>query len=98
MLMRSVETNVLVGIAHLCEVSFKVFERDDYCAAAVIGMERECLLAGVLIAAVFAERGIEEEIDVVVRVVDKPEGRDATRFKPQILHHALGRSEGELAA
>ena len=58
-------------------------------APAIIGVEREqvCL----------AETAIQEKDDMVLRVVDEPERRDAARFQPQIAHHALRRGETEFA-
>lgn len=44
------------------------------------------------------QRGVEEEVDVVVLIVDEAEGRDAPGFEPQEAHHAFGRSEAKLAA
>lgn len=62
---------------------------DDDGAAAVVGMEGECL--GLL------EVRIEEEDDVMLLVIDQSEGRDATWLQAEVLHHALGRGEAEFA-
>ena len=40
---------------------------------------------------------IEEEDDVMLLVIDQSEGRDATWFEAEVLHHSLGRGEAELA-
>lgn len=75
----------LHGVADGGEVLLKSVLGDDDRAAAVVGMERE--RRGVTKAAV------EKENDVVVRVVNKPERADRTRFQTQITHHPFGRSK-----
>ena len=86
----SAQLDVLVCVADDGEVALKVGAGDDDGAAAVVGMEGE---GGGL-----KEAGVEEEVDVVLRVVDKAEGGDAARLKAEVLHHTLGGGEGKFAA
>ena len=80
---------ILHGIADGGEVVLKSVLGDDDCAAAVVGMERE--RRGVF------QTAVEEENDVVVCVVNKPERADRTRFQTQITHHPFGRSKRQFA-
>ena len=41
---------------------------------------------------------VKEEVDVVLRVVDKAEWGDAAGLKTEVLHHTLGGGEGQFAA
>ena len=76
---------ILYRITYCREVLLKSVLGDDDCAAAVVGMERE--RRGIF------QTAVEEENDVVVGVVNKPERADRTRFQPQITHHPFGRSK-----
>ena len=96
--MASIELYVFVGVAHFLQVAFKVFEGDDYCAATVVWMEGQRLPFGVAIVVVILQRSIKEEVYVMFLIIDKSEGRNAARLKAQVLHHALGRGKGKLAA
>ena len=63
---RSVKFDVLVGVPDGVEEFRKLLLCDDYRGSVVVGVKRE---GGPL-----PEPGIEEEVDVVRRVVDQPEG------------------------
>ncbi len=80
---------VFVCIAEGGKVGFEGFPSDDYRASAVVGMEGEC--GGI------EEYGIEKEVDVVLQVIDKSEGRYTAWFESEIAHHTLWRCEGEFA-
>ena len=62
-----IQLDVLVCVAHLCEVALELLARDNHCKAVVVGVEAQRRL--------LAEGLIEEEVHVVLRVVDKTEGR-----------------------
>ena len=92
-----IEPDVLVGVAQFGQVALEVLQSDDNGSTTVVGVEGKRFPAWVCIVAVIQERGIEEEVHVMLLVVDESEGRHAAGLKPQILHHALRRGEGELA-
>lgn len=85
----SVQVDILVLIAYQRKITFKIRTANHNGTPAIIGVEREqvCL----------SETAIQEKDDVLLRVVDEPERRDAARLQPQIAHHALGRGEAEFA-
>jgi len=69
-----IKPDEFVGVAQLLEVSLEVFEGDDYCASAIVGVEGECLPVGLWVALVVEQCCVEEEMDVVLLVVDESEG------------------------
>jgi hypothetical protein len=88
----------LVGVSYRSEIAFEVFESDDHSASTVVGMKGKRLVRGFPIIVVVEECSIEEEVDMMLRVVDEAERRNAARFESQVFHHAFRRSEGELSA
>ena len=64
----SVKFDIFVGISDSGEKFGKLLLRDDHRGAIVIRVERKGGPA--------AQVGIEEEVNMVRRIVDQPEGRD----------------------
>lgn len=85
-----VQFDVFVCVANYREIVLEVVSRDDYRATAVVRVEgkRLCLL----------QVSVKKQMYMMFGVVDESEGRNAARFQAQILHHALRRSERQLAA
>lgn len=94
----SLQPYVFVGVAQPSKVTLEILESDDHSSPTVVGVKGKRLLLRIPVAAVIPKRGVEEEVDVMLLVVNESEGRDATGFEPKIPHHALRRSEGKLAA
>ena len=85
-----IEADVLIGIPHASQITFEVFAADDYSATAVVGVERKGFG--------MPEVVVKEKMHMMVGIVDKSERRHTAGFESQILHHALRRSKGKLAA
>ena len=78
----SVQLYVFVRIAYAFEIAVEGFVGDDYCACAIVGMEREGWS--------IAKSLIEKEMDMMVGIVDESEGRYAAWLQAQVLLHTLG--------
>ena len=61
----------------------------EFLLAAAVGVER--------VGGAVAQVDVEEQVDVVLRVVDQPEGRDRAGPQSQPAFHALGRGERQFA-
>lgn len=74
---------------YILEVSLKILQLDDHRASAVVGVKAERIgLEEVL---------IEEQDHMVVCVVDKTEGANASWLEAKVFEHAFGAGEGKFA-
>ena len=85
----SIEFHPLVRVAGGVHETDEILRADGKGSAVIIRMEGKFLHG--------TEVLVEEDMDVVVRVVHQPEGADRTGAQPEVTLHALRRGKTELA-